>query len=97
MIFFNFYQTLVDKQAIVTVEMKNDVQLTGTLESVDQFLNVKLSNVKVKEESKYPHLACLKSCFVRGSVVRYIHLKATDVDTAALQDRCRKEAKDETR
>jgi len=81
----------------VTVELKNDVQLTGILESVDQFLNVKLANVKVREEAKYPHLACLKNCFVRGSVVRYVHLKAVDVDTAALQDKCRKEAKDETR
>jgi U6 snRNA-associated Sm-like protein LSm2 len=97
MIFFNFFQTLVEKQATVTVEMKNDVQLTGILESVDQFLNVKLANVKVKEEAKYPHLACLKNCFVRGSVVRYIHLKASDVDTATLQDKCRKEARDETR
>ena len=40
----------------VTVELKNDLSITGTLHSVDQYLNVKLNNVKVVNETKYPHM-----------------------------------------
>ena len=97
MLFFQFFQSLVEKQAAVVVELKNDVQLTGTIQSVDQFLNVKLANVQVTDAVNNPHLSALKNCFIRGSVVRYIHLPSAAVDTAALQDKCRKQVKQETR
>ena len=50
----SFFKTLVDHE--VTVELKNDIQIRGTLKSVDQFLNIKLENIEVVEELKYPHL-----------------------------------------
>ena len=40
----------------VTVELKNDIAIRGTLKSVDQFLNIKLDDIQVVEELKYPHL-----------------------------------------
>jgi small nuclear ribonucleoprotein (snRNP)-like protein len=40
----------------VTVELKNDIQIRGTLKSVDQYLNIKLDDISVVEEIKYPHL-----------------------------------------
>lgn len=40
----------------MVVELKNDMEVEGVLESVDQFLNVKLSEVQVVNEEKYPHL-----------------------------------------
>lgn len=40
----------------VTVELKNDLAISGTLHSVDQYLNVKLNNVHVINEHKYPHM-----------------------------------------
>lgn len=40
----------------VTVELKNDMEIEGRLESVDQFLNFKLSEISVIDEEKYPHL-----------------------------------------
>jgi small nuclear ribonucleoprotein (snRNP)-like protein len=40
----------------VTIELKNDLCITGTLKSVDQFLNIKLDEIRVKDENKYPHL-----------------------------------------
>ena len=40
----------------MTVELKNDIQLRGTLKSVDQYLNIKLDDISVVEELKYPHL-----------------------------------------
>lgn len=42
----------------VTVELKNDLSITGTLHSVDQYMNIKLDNVKVVNEDKFPHMVC---------------------------------------
>ncbi|KAE9964615.1 U6 snRNA-associated Sm-like protein LSm2 [Venturia inaequalis] len=78
MLFFSFFKTLVDHE--VTVELKNDIHVRGTLKSVDQFLNIKLEN------------SAVKSVFIRGSVVRYVHLPATAVDTTLLEDATRREA-----
>ena len=50
----SFFKTLVDHE--VTVELKNDISLRGTLKSVDQYLNIKLDDIQVVEEVKYPHL-----------------------------------------
>lgn len=52
----SFFKTLIDHE--VTVELKNDIQLRGTLKSVDQYLNIKLDDIQVVEELKYPHLVC---------------------------------------
>ena len=38
------------------MELKNDLAINGTLHSVDQYLNVKLNNVHVVNENKYPHM-----------------------------------------
>jgi small nuclear ribonucleoprotein (snRNP)-like protein len=43
----------------VTVELKNDIQIRGTLKSVDQYLNIKLYDISVVEEIKYPHLVSM--------------------------------------
>ena len=88
-IFLSFFKTLVGKE--IAVELKNDVVLTGTLHSVDQYLNIKLLNVSIVNPQKYPQLCALKNCFVRGSVVRYIQIPPELVDTELLQDAARKE------
>ena len=51
---YSFFKTLVDHE--VTVELKNDISIKGTLKSVDQYLNIKLDDIQVVEELKYPHL-----------------------------------------
>ncbi|KAL9030507.1 MAG: hypothetical protein Q9196_001376 [Gyalolechia fulgens] len=90
MLFFSFFKTLVDHE--VTVELKNDISIKGTLKSVDQFLNIKLDDIQVLEEIKYPHLSSVKNVFIRGSVVRYVHLPGAAVDSALLEDATRREA-----
>lgn len=65
--------------------------MMGTLHSVDQYLNVKLLNVQVVQPEKTPQLTALQSCFIRGSVVRYIQIPPEHVDTELLQDAARKE------
>jgi U6 snRNA-associated Sm-like protein LSm2 len=65
----------------------------GTLHSVDQYLNLKLTDVSTQDEEKYPHLMSVKTCFIRGSVVRYVHINKADVNIELLQDSARVEAK----
>ena len=59
----SFFKTLVDHE--VTVELKNDISIKGVLKSVDQFLNIKLDDIQVVEELKYPHLVSLLSFHFR--------------------------------
>ncbi|THY69811.1 hypothetical protein D6C87_10069 [Aureobasidium pullulans] len=78
--------------AEVTVELKNDISIRGTLKSVDQYLNIKLDDITVLDDLKYPHMSSVKNVFIRGSVVRYVHLPAASVDTPLLEDATRREA-----
>ncbi|KAI8071008.1 hypothetical protein BC940DRAFT_270491 [Gongronella butleri] len=90
MLFYSFFKTLVDQR--VTVELKNDLAITGVLKSVDQYLNIKLDDISVVDQERYPHMIAVKNCFIRGSVVRYVQLPSQAVDTALLQDAARREA-----
>lgn len=90
MLFYSFFKSLVGKEVIV--ELKNDLSVHGTLDSVDQFLNIKLTDISLTDPEKYPHMLSVKNCFIRGSVVRYVQLPAEEVDTSLLQDATRKEA-----
>ncbi|KDN53408.1 U6 snRNA-associated Sm-like protein LSm2 [Tilletiaria anomala UBC 951] len=95
MLIFSAFKTLTDQN--VTVELKNDLSIQGTLKSVDQFLNFKLDNIKVLDEASHPHMAAVKSAFIRGSVVRYVHIPAAAVDTQLLEDATRREAATQTK
>merc|ERR1712096_512977 len=90
MLFYSFFKSLVGKD--VVVELKNDLSICGTLHSVDQYLNIKLTDISVTDPDKYPHMLSVKNCFIRGSVVRYVQLPGDEVDTQLLQDATRKEA-----
>lgn len=72
------------------MELKNDIKITGTLKSVDQYLNIKLDDISVAEEMRYPHLSAVKNVFIRGSVVRYVHLPSSAVDVTLLEDAARR-------
>ncbi|RYR51541.1 hypothetical protein Ahy_A06g026554 isoform A [Arachis hypogaea] len=54
MLFFSYFKDLVGRE--VTVELKNDLAIRGTLHSVDQYLNIKLENTRVVDQDKYPHM-----------------------------------------
>ena len=60
----SFFKTLVNHE--VTVELKNDISVRGTLKSVDQYLNIKLDDISVVEEMKYPHLVREEEHPIRG-------------------------------
>ncbi|KAF2088325.1 U6 snRNA-associated Sm-like protein LSm2 [Saccharata proteae CBS 121410] len=90
MLFHSFFKSLIEQE--VTVELKNDISIRGTLKSVDQYLNIKLDEIQVLEELKWPHLSSVRNVFIRGSTVRYVHLPAQQVDTNLLEDATRREA-----
>ncbi|PKI84255.1 Lsm2p [Malassezia vespertilionis] len=82
---FSAFKTLTGQT--VTVELKNDLAIQGTLKSVDQFLNFKLDDIKF----------AVKSTFIRGSVVRFVYIPAAAVDTQLLEDATRREAETQTK
>lgn len=86
----SFFKTLTNQ--VVTVELKNDIRIRGTLKAVDQYLNIKLDDVDVLDLDKYPHLSSVKNMFIRGSVVRYVVLPQSQVDTSLLEDATRRGA-----
>jgi len=90
MLFHSVFKTLEGKE--VVVELKNGLEMRGKLHSVDQYMNVKLLDVSPLDAARFPQLACLKNCFVRGSVVRYIQLSKGDIELELLQDAARREA-----
>ena len=90
MLFYSFFKSLIGKE--IVVELKNDMSLLGTLDSVDQYLNMKLMNVEVTDAEKFPHMLAVRNIFIRGSVIRYVHLPAEEVDVELLQDASRRDA-----
>eukprot|EP00794_Sanderia_malayensis_P015981 gene15981-17591_t len=62
------------------------------MDSVDQYLNMKLTEVSVTDPERYPHMLSVKNCFIRGSVIRYVQLPSDEVDVTLLQDAARNEA-----
>lgn len=72
------------------MELKNDIEIRGTLKTVDQYLNLKLDNVICLNDDKYPHMQSVKNLFIRGSTVRYVHMSSNTVDCTLLQDASRR-------
>jgi len=91
MLFFSVFKTLIGQR--IVVELKNDMEIEGMLTAADQYLNIKLSDIRVLNEDKYPHMMSVKNCFIRGSVIRYVQLPKDQVDVNLLQDSSRLEAK----
>ena len=74
------------------MELKNDIEITGNIMTVDSNLNIALTNISVSDPEKHPQLLTSKTCFVRGNVVRYIHFNKNDIDVELVEEACRKEA-----
>lgn len=75
------------------IELKNNLSICVlTLYSVDQYLNIKLTDCSVTYPGQYPRMLSVKNYFIRGSLVRYTQLPDDKVDTQLLQDAARKAA-----
>lgn len=71
------------KKREVTVELKNEISVTGTLISVDDNMNIVIS---INKDNNTPSF--LNDCtdtFVRGNNIKYIHMKSKDIDFKTLE------------
>ncbi|KAG1896021.1 uncharacterized protein F5891DRAFT_613571 [Suillus fuscotomentosus] len=68
MLIFSVFKTLTDQR--VTVELKNDLSITGVLKSVDQFLNIRLDSINVLDEARHPHMV-LNVRFLSGFHIHF--------------------------
>ncbi len=95
LLFYQFYQPLAAKNARVTVELKNDFTVEGTLVFVDQQMNVSLKDIRIEDPETYPYLLAIKNIFLRGSIIRYMHMNPADIDTKELEEASAREAEAE--
>jgi U6 snRNA-associated Sm-like protein LSm2 len=55
-------------------------------------------NTTTIASNELPHFKACNELFIRGNVIRYVHLLKNEVDTEPLTDTCRKESqKDKTK
>ena len=87
MLFYSVFKTLLGEQ--ISIELKNDIKLRGKLLAIDHYLNIKLEDIESLSGNEL--LNELEHVFLRGSMIRYIHLDPKSIDTSLLQDASRKE------
>lgn len=56
----------------VTIELKNDIELTGVIEEADENMNVTLHNVQQVFSNGYQRN--MDIAFVNGATIRYVHI-----------------------
>lgn len=82
------FKTLLQKR--IKIELKNTLILSGALEDIDTFFNFKITDVKIDENPLEIPLIFTGSVFIRGSSVKAIWIKGTDVDGSKLETATRK-------
>lgn len=85
--FHPFFREVADRHLQVTVELKNGLQVSGTLQHVDATLNLHLLDTK----SPAPQLQGCTRCFIRGSTVKFITLTEEQMNNELLEDLLRRE------
>eukprot|EP01041_Mallomonas_annulata_P004341 gene4341-8638_t len=56
----------------ILIEMKNDTEISGTLEEADRNMNSILQNAK--QVTKYGVVINMDIAFINGSMIRYVHI-----------------------
>jgi small nuclear ribonucleoprotein (snRNP)-like protein len=51
------FKTLVGKY--ITIELKNDLVMSGELDSIDPYLNMKLTKIHVLDEANHPQMVAM--------------------------------------
>lgn len=76
----------------ITVELKNDLSIRGTLQTVDRYMNIRLVDIEVENVEQHPQLLSTQNCFVRGSTIRYISMSENDINLREIQETCSRSA-----
>ncbi|KAF7679726.1 putative U6 snRNA-associated Sm-like protein LSm2 [Astathelohania contejeani] len=72
MIFYEFFKTHINKR--IELELKNNIKITGTLISIDPFLNFSLNNIIIDNIDSWPGLRGVEGCTIRGSSVKFAYV-----------------------
>ena len=61
-------------------------------------MNFHLSDIRLQQtigqaDRQVPHFSMCSTTFIRGNVIRYVHLNKGEVDTDPLEEACRNEAR----
>lgn len=83
MMFYTFFKSKIGVKIEIT--LRSDETLTGELQSVDPFLNFKLTNVTTTINA----LEKMKVCVVRGSNVKFAKVPYKNEDLDKLNDATR--------
>lgn len=67
MLFYTFFSKNIN--SYIEIVLKNDLHITGTLVSVDPYLNIKLENPSASSE--FRGLNGLSTCSIRGSSIKH--------------------------
>lgn len=68
MLFYEFFKSNLGTQVLVL--LKTDLYISGTLASVDPYLNIKLCDIRIL--SGHPGLSKVSVCSIRGSSIKYM-------------------------
>lgn len=82
MLFYNFFASKLN--TTIDIVLKNDLEITGTLVSVDPYLNIKLESPKVINPQLFPGLVKLKTCSIRGSSIKHALIPFDDATATSL-------------
>lgn len=74
MLFYEYFRKHLNSQVKIT--LKNDMLFTGTLKSVDVFLNIRIDPKGLP--STNPALKDIEMISFRGSSIKYIDLEANE-------------------
>jgi len=73
-------------QTELTIELKNGFKVKGYLQSIDDQMNFHLVEARLLDSGVFD--SCGDSMFIRGNVIRYIHMSKNEVDTEPLLQAC---------
>mmetsp|Transcript_10004 Transcript_10004/g.10318 ORF Transcript_10004/g.10318 Transcript_10004/m.10318 type:complete len:80 (-) Transcript_10004:156-395(-) len=77
--------------SLLTVELKNGVEIRGSVISVDKNLNIVLGDIKLLSNKYEGMFLSTSEVFIRGNTVRYFQFDPKTVDTKSLQDTYKKD------
>jgi small nuclear ribonucleoprotein (snRNP)-like protein len=55
-LFLSYFRGLIDKDCDITVELKNDIEITGKIKYIDNNMCVLLEEISIKDADKHPQL-----------------------------------------
>lgn len=89
--FHSLFSEQADKMTRVKVEMKNKLEIEGNLKSVDQNMNLVLTNITTPDTYSALFLSS-SEILIRGSLIKYINFSSDNIDLTQLRNSMKKQS-----